>query len=299
MKRMKAALVCVTFNDFETIEKFVRMAKELRYIGYIVIVDNNSSDKTVEQLQALNLPDKIIILESAVNGGYSAGNNIGIKYAIDQLKVDYLFIANPDIIITDETVNALLDILGRRTDVGIVSCRVMEKDNIFDNSVWKFPSFWYCILYNLNLSKIFGGLIYYPDAHFLKQLVQVDVISGSFFAGKAKMFQEIDYLDENTFLYCEEDILAQRIKSKGYVNLLRTDCSYVHNHSVSIKKNLRKHFTRMKIYENSRIYYCKKYLHIGRVKQVLLWVSFYFGLIIHFVSSELKKVRNFFLKIKQ
>ena len=99
--------------------------------------------------------------------------------------------------------------------------------------------------------------------------MNVEVVPGSFLAIKAKVLKDIAYYDENTFLYCEESILATKLKNKGYKSGIITSFSYKHMHSVSINKTFKKVDT-VKIFYDSKLYYNKKYNKIGRFKECIL-----------------------------
>lgn len=53
-----------------------------------------------------------------------------------------------------------------------------------------------------------------------------------------KKMEEIDYFDENTFLYCEEPILAEKLLGKGYRCACCISTNVIHNHSYTVRKAL-------------------------------------------------------------
>ena len=57
--------------------------KEYKSIDHIVVVDNNSTDSTYELLKE-NESNKIDIIKTDDNKGYSYGNNAGCKYLINK-----------------------------------------------------------------------------------------------------------------------------------------------------------------------------------------------------------------------
>ena len=81
---------------------------------------------------------------------------------------------------------------------------------------------------------------------------------------KNSMMEEIGYMDERTFLYCEEDILAERLlKIDGYAYYC-ANTSVIHLESMTVnreqgKKSLKKAMIVMK----SMKLYLKDYLHYG------------------------------------
>ena len=47
---------------------------------------------------------------------------------------------------------------------------------------------------------------------------------------RADVIEQIGYLDENLFMYGEENLLAIKIKELGYVEAIALDVRYEHNH---------------------------------------------------------------------
>ena len=68
----------------------------------------------------------------------------------------------------------------------------------------------------------------------------------------------VDYMDETTFLYCEEFILAEKMNSLGYKCACCLDSSIIHNHSKVVKSNI-KLKELISINNESFAYYLKKY----------------------------------------
>jgi len=86
----------------------------------------------------------------------------------------------------------------------------------------------------------------------------VDVVSGCFFLIRSTVLKEINFLDENTFLYYEENILSKKIKELNKDIVINNNVLVVHNHSVTIDKNV-KRINKYKIQKKSQYYYEKEY----------------------------------------
>ena len=112
----------------------------------------------------------------------------------------------------------------------------------------------------------------YDDLHYKKDTSIVDVVSGCFFIVDSKFLKEVDYFDENTFLYYEEQILASKVKSKNKKELIDNKVTIIHNHSVTIDKTI-KRINKQKILKNSQRYFCKNYLHANIMQRALLQIT--------------------------
>ena len=94
---MRIAVVILNYNDKKNT---IRLAKDLdsyETINKIIVVDNCSPNNDWEELKELN-NNKIDVIKSDKNGGYSYGNNIGLNYLESKYGLfDYIIISNTDI----------------------------------------------------------------------------------------------------------------------------------------------------------------------------------------------------------
>ena len=94
----------------------------------------------------------------------------------------------------------------------------------------------------------------------------VDAVPGSFFMLKPGLLtpQDIEGLfDSRIFLYYEEKVLGQKLASRGLTEVLVTDASYVHAHSVSIDKSVSAMAGKQRLLHESKLYYYENYLGTG------------------------------------
>ncbi len=75
---MKCGLVILNYNDFTMTQSLVDSIRDFPEINHVVIVDNNSPNESYEVLKKCE-GGKITVIQSGRNGGYSFGNNVGIK----------------------------------------------------------------------------------------------------------------------------------------------------------------------------------------------------------------------------
>ncbi len=102
------------------------------------------------------------------------------------------------------------------------------------------------------------------------------------------MLEEINYFDENTFLYYEENILAKRVKMTNYKTVIDNRISIIHNHSVSVDKSFKK-VGKYKILKESQKYYVKEYLGASKFQLMLLYITNKFSLIILYIRCFFKR----------
>ena len=279
---MKNCFVILNYNDYETTIKLVNNIKNYNIVDEIVIVDNNSTDSSFEHLKLL-MNEKIIVLKNSCNKGYSSGNNLGCKYLIEKYEKCNIFISNPDIIIKDEQI--LIDLLDTfKLDVGIVSPLILENNKY--NRGWKLPTPFVDALMNIPIihNKVREKNLLYSEERYNKDIVDVEVVSGCFFLIRSDVLKKVNFFDENVFLYYEENILGKKLKDLNIRSVVNTKVEVIHNHSISIDKNVKK-LNKIKILKKSQMYFEKHYNKANIFERILLYITSKIALIIYFICG--------------
>ena len=219
---MKVAVIIVNYNDAEDTKKYVNTISKYEIINRIVVVDNLSTTVgTFDKLKKLE-NEKVKVISSDKNGGYDYGNNFGVRYlqSINE-KYDYIIISNPDIEITETAIKHCLEVIDNDKKIGVIAPRMFDKENKpIRRSAWKMRTFGLDVIHSTRLLEmIFYKILRsgeYSTKEYEKELLEVEAISGAFFIIRSNVLEEINLLDENVFLFYEEDILAKKLKEKGY-----------------------------------------------------------------------------------
>ena len=232
---LTCGLVILNYNDAQTTIKLLNHIKNFDALDYIVVVDNCSTDNSFEELK--NLPakfacEKIHVIKSERNGGYSYGNNFGAKYLIKNFKVDLLGISNPDVIFENDFVSEIKQLFVLNPDYAVISGKMELPNPPKTNKVKRIRS---------NLREKFfkwaenfnkGKMIYKTTQHNdSANLVTVKHLAGSLYFIRSDDFLAMGMFDENVFMYCEEDILSYKIQKLGK-KLGRADyIEFIHEHN--------------------------------------------------------------------
>ena len=282
----KVGIVILNYNDCETTSNMLDTIKDYKSIDNIVVVDNNSTD---DSYNILNKYDnkKIDVIKTNSNGGYSKGNNEGIKHLLDNYKVDYVIISNPDISVDDKDIKLLIDELDKNDNIKVIAPCISELGDI--KRGWKLPDYYGEIITIANTKQRFHknyGL--YDEEHYKDKLSKVDVVSGCFFIIRSDVLKEINYFDEGTFLYYEENILGHILKDKGYDTYIHNCAKATHNLSVSVDKSIKK-INKYKILVKSLMYYEKKYNNRNIFSMLFLYVIYFISLCIAYVINIFRR----------
>lgn len=268
---MKTGIVILNYNDKDSVVCLTDSIAGYDAIDDIVIVDNCSTDDSYEFLRQKYADQaKITVLKSEKNGGYSYGNNFGAKYLINNKKTDIIIISNPDVLFKEDLVIRIKQGFIKNPDYGVLTGVMTKPDGSVDPIPYRN---FFSYLHDLGDNLLFVRRLVYEKRVFpvdySKELMDVQVVQGSFFAITSKAFCDIDGLDDNIFLYYEEMILGKRLLNKGYKSGLLTNQSFIHNHSVSIRKSMKK-IKMWRAMLKSKYYYQKRYNNANVLQMGLL-----------------------------
>lgn len=118
MERTDCCIIIVTFNAKKWIEKCLKSLLSSNYKIDIIIVDNNSSDETINLINHITEPKKLF--ESKENLGFGKANNVGIEYAFKE-GYEYFFLLNQDAYLEKNCIGFLIESMRANPEVGIIS----------------------------------------------------------------------------------------------------------------------------------------------------------------------------------
>lgn len=266
--------VILNYNDAPTTKNLVNRIHDYKSIDHIVVVDNCSTDNSVEALREL-ADEKVSLIRTKMNGGYGAGNNEGVKYLVREFKVNVAIIANPDVEFTDEFAYEISCMIS--DEVCIASGIMLDKNNEED-ATYTGKTNTYCQDL-LDCTALIKKIVKTKTANFSADFVNVEYVPGSLFAIDANAFIQLGGFDENVFLYCEERILGNKVLNARKKIVLNRRISYKHLHSVSINKSM-KLIKQIKQLYRSRLYYWKNYKKVNLFNYYILCIVMQYGILL-------------------
>ena len=281
----KLVFIIINYNDYKTTKRLLDNIKDYKVIDKIYVVDNHSTDDSYENLKKLKIK-RYEVIETPSNKGFAYALNIGAKKAIDDFGNADIIFSNSDIIInSNEDLEDLKKTLDKRI-VGLVGPVVVQNEKL--NRGWRLPSTKNEILSNLpGIGKRFNKKISYDDSYYKGDSSEVEVISFCFFLIKSEVLKEINYFDDNTFLYYEENITASKLKRTQYKTLINNNVTIIHDHSVSIDKSIN-YINKYKILKQSQLYFETNYNNANSIEKILLKVTIRLTLLTLYVRIFLR-----------
>lgn len=257
------AVIILNYNSYEDTISCINSIQKSKLSIQIIVVDNYSTDESYAILtKHYRDVENVTVLKSDYNGGYSYGNNFGIKYAIKTFHSKYVGVLNPDIIITDSDIfEEMCAYLEKYDKLAVVGGSTLDNKHNYNpnNSAWNIPTSGELVRYHFLVNNRKHKKTVWKKIE--SNLAQVECVAGCFFLAKADVFRELGYLDENVFLYNEENILGIKCKKHGYIEAVLLDKFYIHNHKQKRNQDetLMKKVTATKNLFKSTKYLCSKY----------------------------------------
>lgn len=139
---VKLYVIIVTYNAMKWIDRCLSSVITSTIKSKIVVIDNNSTDNTVEYIKE-NF-NEVIILPNNKNLGFGKANNLGIKYALDK-NCDYVYLLNQDAWVEKDTFEILINSAEQNKEYGILSpLQVTANKTNLDKNFSKYCSSMYC-----------------------------------------------------------------------------------------------------------------------------------------------------------
>ena len=207
----------LVLSCLESLEAERQAGERLR----VYVVDNDSCDGSADLIAAALAQhswDWVTLIRSPANGGFGAGNNIGIAQALEQSEQsEFVWLLNPDTRVLPGAARALASFMENFPLAGIAGTLLLEADGTPWPYAFRFPTI---------LGEVERGLRWGPASRVLSKHAtlrpmghcseQVDWVSGASFAIRNRLLQEGLRFDEAFFLYYEETDFCREAYRRGW-----------------------------------------------------------------------------------
>lgn len=172
----------------------------------LLVLDNASTDST-PQVVRQRFPN-VTVIENGGNLGFAGGNNVGLRYALQQ-GYDYALLLNNDTEVAPDFLRILVEAAESDPQIGVVGPTITyyeRPDLIWSAGGWIDWRHGCVIGYNTN--EVDTGQFQAPR--------QVDYVTGCALLVKRKVLEQAGLLDERFFMYYEETEWCVRIGRAGF-----------------------------------------------------------------------------------
>lgn len=222
--------------------------------GQIIVVDNGSADDSVDRLRRTADP-AVTILALSENRGFAAGNNVGIRAALEA-GAEWVWLLNNDTLVAPDCPQRLAAAARRHPGYHLLSPLIVYHDE--PSRIW-----------SLGDRRMAGTLLtrgLYRDRPLpaaLPELIPVDFLSACSLLVQREVFAAAGMLDERYFMYGEDADFCLRAARCGFRLGCATQAQVRHKVSRSTQAARP---TRLALKLSSQIRFYRA--HAGRVQQV-------------------------------
>lgn len=222
----KIAVIILNWNQpkltFTTITS-LKKTKSKNFTYHIFLIDNGSSNNSKNLFNHKYSKDPKVTLHYLPNNlGFAGGNNVGIELALKR-KFNYILLLNNDTIVDPKFLIYLVNTLLEDKSIGIVGPKIyfapgfeFHKDRYSPKDIgkviWSAGGLidWNNIIFsNRGIDEIDHGQYDRPTS-------KIDKISGCCALIPSDVFETIGLLDNDLYLYNEDDDFCQRLVKAGY-----------------------------------------------------------------------------------
>jgi len=221
---MDLSIIIPSYNTKDLITSCVKsIIKHTSGLKYeIIVVDNASTDKSVE---ALKKQKKVNLIENNKNLGFAGANNIGYK----ESKGEYILFLNSDTLLRNNLLKEMIDWMKKNPGVGAASCTLKNSDGSLQATGGYFPTLPRVIAWMFFLDDIPGVNMFIKSFHpmgnkspiknisFYKKEREIDWLTGAFMLTRKDVLDKLKGpWDESYFMYTEDVDICYRIKRSGH-----------------------------------------------------------------------------------
>lgn len=216
---MKVSVIIVNYNH----KYFPKLAVEALekskgdFDMEIIVVDNASSDpESTDFLKKAHEDKRLKLIALSKNVGFGKGNNVGA----DMAEGDFIFIHNPDVQVEENSIQQMIQYLGKHEDIGILGPQLVYSSGKVQESCRRHMSF-----FDLVLNRTFLGRLpvfrkrvqqYLMDDFDHSKIQDVDLLTGAAMMIPRSVWDEVGGFDERYFLFMEDFDLCREVKKHGY-----------------------------------------------------------------------------------
>ena len=215
MSLPKVSVIIVNYNGKTLLEKCLESLFKVNYDNFeVILVDNNSTDSTIEFVTK-NYPS-VIVIKLDSNKGFAEPNNIGSKIA----KGDHLLFLNNDTVVTPNFISELVKVMEHDKKIAICQSLLLKPDGCVDSS-----------------GDFIDPLgVVYNSKTIPKKEREISSARGACMLIRKHVYDELDGFDEQFFVSFEDVDLGWRAWIKGYKVMLASKSLVYHVGGQTIEK---------------------------------------------------------------
>lgn len=206
MKRV--AVVILNWNGLDFLKKFLPgVIKNSSDDADVWIIDNGSTDDSIDYINSLN---NVKLVDNGENLGFAHGYNVGLK----KIEADYYILLNSDVEVTPNWIPPVIEFM-ETENISACQPKILDynRKEYFEHA-GAAGGFLDRDAYPFCAGRIMDT--FEKDEGQYNNNIEIFWASGAAMFVDAKLYHELQGLDEDFFAHMEEIDLCWRLKNRGY-----------------------------------------------------------------------------------
>jgi GT2 family glycosyltransferase len=233
------------------------LAASSDYSPQVIVVDNASTDGSAEMMTREF--STVRLIESHKNVGFACANNLGIAASDGR----YVLLLNSDTVVKPGALTSLGD-----AEAGAVGPRLLQSNG--EPQAFAFghdPTLPYLLRRGISRLMLKRALHDWRTT----QIQEVDWVSGACLLTRRKTIDQVGLLDENFFMYFEDNDWCLQIRQAGWKVYYNPQVEIMHMGGQSLKQNPA---ARRAYYRSLDYFYAKHYSPLARLALRVSWLPY-------------------------
>jgi GT2 family glycosyltransferase len=220
------SIIIVNYNGAKFLYNCINsITKSVDFNHEIILVDNNSTDKSVSIVRKHF--KNVRIIENKKNLGFATGNNIGIS----ESSGEYILLLNNDTILLTP-LSHIINKLKKNQSIGVIGGLLRYENGQIQPSIGYEHTPLRIIFFWLNIFNIKSiPTIFKKNEYDLKKYNKdrrVDWVLGAFLVTRRSIWDKLNGMDEKYFMYVEDSDYCKRVRKNGYHILFSPKFEVIH-----------------------------------------------------------------------
>jgi len=235
-KNPLVSIITVNFNQAEATCGLIDSLGHILYSNIEIIVVDNDSERESSQIIKQRYPN-ILLINSPINYGFAAGNNLGIMRAQGK----YLLLLNNDTVVTPDFLKPLINIMEADENIGVVSPKILF---FHHPDIIQYAGFTRISEVTSRNRKIGFGETDKGQYDFSRETAYAH---GAAMLVRNEVVKQVGMMSYAFFLYYEEADWCERIKKAGFQIWFAGESKVYHKESITTGKD-----SKLKLFYMSR-----------------------------------------------
>jgi GT2 family glycosyltransferase len=202
------SIIVLNYNGREDTLACIRSLEHLMYPNAeVIVVDNASSDGSAEAIRSAH--PKVTLIETGANLGFTGGNNVGIRYALDH-GADYVMLLNNDTVVAPDLIDQMVKIMEADKTIGVTGPTIYYFSA--PDTIWSAGG---TIDWRRGVTSMIG-LNEADKSQYGSCPRPVDFVTGCALMVRREVWERAGLLDDQFFMYYEETEWCVRASRAGY-----------------------------------------------------------------------------------